>query len=686
MRKRQAAMVLGLALLASAGCAPGDISRYAARAQQAGEVIFEGKTTEAMAAAATAAAAETIAREDAAAGETAAESAAAAASQAGTEETAASVPEETAEAAGSAENSAAERAELPALMEQVPREAQDALARKGEDFSGKLAGRDILSRAEQGALEAVLRQEDYGDDMLCLQEMARYSEGNESFLLVFESTPLTARQRVQGDLWFYDGQTARKLLDDTVFEKMERADGPGAPFLLLETEQDRHRSAMVYTVSEGQARSWFEGAAEAELVPEGLCVSYPADYFQYDPLVKEWADAGEGALVPGFYARTQEGFEPLQTRELSAQEYLAYLQPGEGDAEGQAFLEAQEELFYTPSDETADYAYRFFAVGENRVGWRLRRTGLPENGGIDHAVAEYSYAFYELKDGRLTADAVSVGGRGFWFQDPSRAEEELLELSELPPSLQGNRLDRAGELRPAEQGALERIRSVRQYPEDALCFVSAADFDRDGRTEVFAAVGSYDGAFGAAVCDFWCVGDGEPQLLLENRPVRELQTVESGAQSAVLLRGFSLAGVRDLLYTAWDNVPARLLDTAGRIEPQDGGSLKAWPVAGGVPGYFFLQDGQAPEYGLEEIPAKTILEYDNGEAVYRSLLRRADGGTEGLFCLRRANGMLHVSLREAGGTFYETYEVRDRMLVLTDSGEGGYSAGETGEQETEEEN
>ena len=52
------------------------------------------------------------------------------------------------------------------------------------------------------ALTAVLSQKEYGDKTLCLQNMAKYdSNANESFLLMFESTPLTARGRISGDLW-----------------------------------------------------------------------------------------------------------------------------------------------------------------------------------------------------------------------------------------------------------------------------------------------------------------------------------------------------------------------------------------------------------------------------------------------------------------------------------------------------
>jgi hypothetical protein len=67
--------------------------------------------------------------------------------------------------------------------------------------------------------------------------MAKYdSNANESFLLMFESTPLTARGRISGDLWYYDGESARLLEKGIVVTGLQQVTGIGNPFVILETE------------------------------------------------------------------------------------------------------------------------------------------------------------------------------------------------------------------------------------------------------------------------------------------------------------------------------------------------------------------------------------------------------------------------------------------------------------------
>lgn len=236
------------------GCTP-NISEYAARAQQAGKSFWEGETTDAMAQDSDTAA--TADDETSAAGETQNDSTGTGTAatddeiQGGTtatggegqhSDTAATADGEM-PATGetqidtATESEAATAPQIPVLMTEVTDSVYEAYAQKSDAFTGKLAGHDRLSRAENAALTAVLSQKEYGDKTLCLQNMAKYdSNANESFLLMFESTPLTARGRISGDLWYYDGESARLLEKGIVVTGLQQVTGIGNPFVILETE------------------------------------------------------------------------------------------------------------------------------------------------------------------------------------------------------------------------------------------------------------------------------------------------------------------------------------------------------------------------------------------------------------------------------------------------------------------
>lgn len=86
-----------------------------------------------------------------------------------------------------------------------------------------------------------------------------------------------------------------------------------------------------------------------------------------------------------------------------------------------------------------------------------------------------------------------------------------------------------------------------------------------------------------------------------------------------------------------------------------------------------MEKGTAVPYGIEEIPLETILDQENGKAVYESILRQAGGDPAKVSCARRENGLIHVTFSDGNTRFYDTYEIQDERLVLTDSGRGGYS-------------
>ena len=220
-RKQVTAACLMAATMLFSGCTP-NISEYAARAQQAGKSFWEGETTDAMAQDSDAAA--TADGETSVAGETQNDSTGtgtAAATDDKVQDSAAATDDEVqggttatgGETGGEAqhgdtaatadsempatgetqtdtatESAAATAPQIPALMTEVTDSVYEAYAQKSDVFTGKLAGHDRLSRAENAALTAVLSQKEYGDKTLCLQNMAKYdSNANESFLLMFDS-------------------------------------------------------------------------------------------------------------------------------------------------------------------------------------------------------------------------------------------------------------------------------------------------------------------------------------------------------------------------------------------------------------------------------------------------------------------------------------------------------------------
>lgn len=194
-RKQVTAACLMAATMLFSGCTP-NISEYAARAQQAGKSFWEGETTDAMAqdsdAAAIADGETSVAGETqnvstgtgtAAANDDEVQDSTAATDdeiQGGTTATGGEAQHgDTAATADSempatgetqtdtaTESAAATAPQIPALMTEVTDSVYEAYAQKSDAFTGKLAGHDRLSRAENAALAAVLSQKEYGDKTL----------------------------------------------------------------------------------------------------------------------------------------------------------------------------------------------------------------------------------------------------------------------------------------------------------------------------------------------------------------------------------------------------------------------------------------------------------------------------------------------------------------------------------------
>lgn len=735
MRKKEVlAMIMVLMLGLSAGCAPGDISRYAAKAQQAGERLLEGKTVSAAAEMADAAGEAKAAVPEATApesetgfngqqekgsetesvtepetetfddAETVEEPEAESEPESTEKQQTESDSESTEEKQTESETAAPQKgtdtpdsdgaqqeqirsAELPAMMQEVEERPRTALAEKAESINGVLAGKDALTKEQSNAVQAVLLQKGYNDRTLCLINSARFEEKETgSFLLFCDSTALTARGRISGDLWFYSGEKAVRVLENTDFMRLQPIQCGGRNFLLVQTDQDEKVSAQIYRVKDGRAVSCFADAVSIGQEGDELCVNYKADHIQYDPLSEDWS--GGEAEITYYYVPGEEGFEQESVRELTAEQYLAYIQPDENDADAQRFQKEQEEKFYQIREEKQEYCYSFFAVGDSRIGYRECRIGMPEEEpeGSGHAAAEYRYHLARLENGKLTQQCETLSGSGYYFAQWDQKKEELQKLSEIPAAYLKNRTDRAGRmLRAKECAALQRVQAVQEYDTDGLCFVEQADYDGSGGTESFVAIGRYDGILDAAICDLWFVSGEDAVLLEEKLPVRNVLSFETGGISLFLAEGVEADGSRDRLYGVREAAAQRYLENASEIEVEENGDLTA-RMKGGEgerPYYYHILNGEVTEYGVQEREPETLLDYDNGRAVYRHLQRLADLQEGALSCLVRENGLIHVMLTDRnGGVSYETYRVQNGSLVLTDCGEGGYEAAV---QKTEEE-
>lgn len=721
MRKKEAlAMIITLTLGLAAGCAPGDISRYAAKAQQAGEAIFEGRAVPAAAEAENAAdrpettapgAESTSDPEQESAGE----------AESFVEPESASIEESSAEAESVSEASAeiqstaesetfaevqstagAETAvgmqdtsvsrdpdstpqeqsqtiELPAMMKTVEERTLAAVAQKAEWINGTLAGKDTITKAQQDALQAVLEQEAYSDKTLCLINSASF-EGQEtgSFLLFCDNTALTARGKMSGDLWYYAGEKAVRILKNAEFMQLHPIQCGGRNYMLVQTLEDGKTSAQVYRVKDGRAAGCFTNAVSVEQEGDVLRVNYKSEHNQYDPTSESWS--GGEAEITYFYVPGEDGFVQESVRKLTTEQYLAYIQPEENDADAQHFREEQEEKFYHTYEDAQEYRYSFFAIGDSRIGYRECRIGLPgENAdGNDHVVAEYTYHIAKLENGKLTQQCETLSGSGYYFAQWSQKKEELQKLFEIPTLYLKNRIDRTGRtLQPKERTALQCVQAVQEYDADGLCFVEQEDYDGDGEAESFVAIGRYDGILGAAVCDLWFVSGNEPVLLEEKLPVTNVLSFESEGTSLFLLEGFETDGARDRLYGVKEAAAQRFLKNASGIEVEENGDLTAQikGAEGELPYFFHILNGEVTEYGAQEKTPEILLDYENGKAVYRQMQKLADMQEGELSCLVRENGLIHVMLTDPkGNVSYETYRVQSDALVLIDCGDGGYEA------------
>lgn len=591
--------------------------------------------------------------------------------------------EETAKETGAGKDSGkTEPQGLAAMAEKLSEEARSAMEEQAESFTGHLSGRDSFGEKEQEALQAVLEKRPYGEKTLCLANTVGTAKDSGSvFLLLFDREALTVRGKVQGDLWFYAGEEAELLSEGLPFGKVCGIQTGGEEFLLAETGKGKEAEAQVYRIREKCAGPCFTGAKSIAQTADGLCVTYASHFVHYEPIDGSWS--GEGTLSC-FYRWEGDRFTQQTVRELTAEQYLAYMQPDTEAEEELLWKEGQEEKFYAPQTGREELRYSFFAVGDGRVGYRECRIGRPlqeeedalardfNPAGERNVTVTYRYRITELESGVLSVSGKTYDGEGFYFADYDGREEEL-RVSPVPAPYGKNRIaNQQNSLQPKGRAALERIRQVQPYSPEDVCFVQTADYDGDGKSESFVAVGGYDRFLGAPVCDLWFAAEKEPVLLAEGLPVKDCHIMQDGEKRWLLLSGYCAEGVTDRLYGVAGGEAVRYLENAFAIAAGENGGLQARLTgdAGARLRYYHFREGAMEEYGLQEKPVRTLLDYGNGNAVYRRLCRFSDRAEEGLSYLEQDNGLIHVTIAGRDGrTDYETYCVRDAMLVLVDSGE-----------------
>ena len=537
---------------------------------------------------------------------------------------------------------------------------------KAASLEGKLAGRDTLNAEERRALGAVWDRGGYGSRTECLV-LSGAVPGAETktgcFLFLFDGPRLNAADVAKGDLWFVCGDRVQNVLQDVQTDRLHLLEGGEGFAVLLKGKQDGKACVRVAVGTGTGAAVRFADALDIAGTKDGLTVFYAPEHFRYDPLTEEW-EQGDGA-VPYYYERKENSFEPLPVLELSLEEYLAYLPEKADDPEAEAWTEAQRKLFSEAGDGTE---YRFFGIGEDRIGYQAREIAEDAEG---DPCAEYRYVIYELQKGTLTEACPAAEGEGYYHSDRQKIEEELAALNEVPERYAPNRVDQSHtELKAGERQALDAVLEAQEYPGDALCFVSLADCDGDRETEGFVAVGNYDGAFGAPVCDLWYWGQDGPRLLEERCPLKSAGICRVGRNALYLWKGWG----SDILYGVEEKQPCRYLEGAQRIEVGADGDIDAWFAdgAGSSPWPYHYENGRVESYGMYETEPEALLDFENGAAVLKALRYRAP---DGFSCLAGENGLWYVTVPDAGGSRrYEIYHVRDGELVLTDCGDGGYDA------------
>lgn len=157
----------------------------------------------------------------------------------------------------------------------------------------------------------------------------------------------------------------------------------------------------------------------------------------------------------------------------------------------------------------------------------------------------------------------------------------------------------------------------------------------------------------------WFVGADGAVLEEENFAFKELEKLGS---AFVLYRGYEVSGVSDMLFGVQEQGAVRLLKQMGHFELDDDGDLMAWTAGTeAAPGYYDISLRTLTEYRLEEIREKELLQYKNGKAVLKSILRQVGSDSGKIQILSGENDRIHVSFSDAEGSWIRDMESGKRQ-------------------------
>lgn len=279
---------------------------------------------------------------------------------------------------------------------------------------------------------------------------------------------------------------------------------------------------------------------------------------------------------------------------------------------------------------------------------------------------------------------VLSAGQGQYLED----YEETVE--KLPVQYQDLQIkNRENMLTVREREALLAILETEDYPEEAICQLWQADYDRDGTRETFAALGEYDSKLGKPLCDIWFVKEDSAEKLMKRQPFLSAAMLENQYGRALNIQLLTEEGKTFSMYGVQDGKAVAYVTSASRIQVEENEDVTVWKKPDRSAGeeengstteavvkpyyYHFTQSG-LEEYAAEEMAEAAFLSYRNGKLILEGIKDRY--APVQLQYLQRENGMLHVNITvrdvEKETLFFETYLIRDGYLVPVENGQGHY--------------
>lgn len=279
---------------------------------------------------------------------------------------------------------------------------------------------------------------------------------------------------------------------------------------------------------------------------------------------------------------------------------------------------------------------------------------------------------------------VLSAGQGQYLED----YEETVE--KLPVQYQDLQIkNRENMLTVRERQALLAILETEDYPEEAICQLWQADYDRDGTRETFAALGEYDSKLGKPLCDIWFVKEDSTEKLVERQPFLSASMLENQYGRALNIQLLTEEGKTFSMYGVQDGKAVAYVTSASRIQVEDNEDVTVWKKpdrstgeeengstteAAVKPYYYHFTQSGLKEYAAEEMAEAAFLSYRNASMILEGIKDRY--APVQLQYLQRENGMLHVNITvrdvEKETLFFETYLIRDGYLIPVENGQGHY--------------